>query len=46
MHDACTMQPGNVTEVQCSTYCTANPACKGFAWCAEPEPEPAAEPGS
>jgi len=25
-------QPGNVTEVQCSTYCTANPACKGFAW--------------
>ena len=26
-------QPGNVTEVQCSKYCNANPACKGFAWC-------------
>jgi len=25
-------QPGNVTERECSTYCTANPKCKGFAW--------------
>lgn len=25
-------QPGNVTERECSQYCTANPQCKGFAW--------------
>ena len=35
-----TLQPGNVTERECATHCTANPKCKGFAWCAQAEALP------
>ena len=39
-----TLQPGNVTERECATHCTANPKCKGFAWCAQAEALPKPKP--
>ena len=44
MHVIYMLQPGNVTERECSTYCTANPKCKGFAWCALAEALPKPKP--